>query len=434
MAFKMKKYSLAAGILSASLLLTTACSGGSDSASGDKKETGGKKDEKVVLEMFQGKVEIADPLKALTDQYTKEHPNVTFEITTVGGGADTAAALKAKFASGEGPDIFTNGGYQDAITWKEKLEDLSDQPWVDKAFDGTLGPMTMDGKIYGQPQNLEGYGFTYNKALFKKAGITELPKTFAELEATAKKLKDAGITPFSVGYSEWWVLANHGLNIPFAYQEDPDAFIKTLNDGSGKIAGNEHFNKYFDLLDLTIKYGNKNPLTTDYNTQVTLFATGETAMIQQGNWIQPMLDKMDPNLEVGILPMPLTDDPAVGDRLAVDVPTNWVIHNAAPEADKKAAKDFLNWIVTSDYSKKAIAEDFKYVPAFEGIEGKGIGALGEEVLKYSQEGKTFSWQFMKYPDGAGQEFGAALQSYVGGKSSREEAMKAFDSTWAKLKK
>jgi hypothetical protein len=64
-----KKYSLLAGVLSASLLLATACS--SDSASSDKKSSGGK-DGKVVVDLFNGKVEIADQLKALTDQYTKQ--------------------------------------------------------------------------------------------------------------------------------------------------------------------------------------------------------------------------------------------------------------------------------------------------------------------------------------------------------------------------
>ena len=41
---------------------------------------------------------------------------------------------------------------------------------------------------------------------------------------------------------------------------------------------------------------------------------------------------------------------------------------------------------------------------------------------------------MKYPDGAGQEFGATLQAYVGEQKSANEAMKALDATWAKLKK
>ncbi|MED4136260.1 carbohydrate ABC transporter substrate-binding protein, partial [Priestia megaterium] len=64
MAFKMKKWPLAAGVLSATLLFSTACS--NESASGNKKSGG----DQVVVDVFQGKVEIADQLKALTDQYT----------------------------------------------------------------------------------------------------------------------------------------------------------------------------------------------------------------------------------------------------------------------------------------------------------------------------------------------------------------------------
>ncbi|WP_040206051.1 ABC transporter substrate-binding protein [Neobacillus jeddahensis] len=429
-----KKYSIAAGILSASLLLG-ACSN-NDSASGDKKDSGSK-DGKVVVDIFNGKVEIADQLKALTDKYTKEHPDVTFNIESVGGGADGSAALKAKFASNKAPDIFGNGGYQEAQTWKDKFEDLSDQPWVKDAYENALKPMTIDGKIYGQPVNMEGYGFAYNKTLFEKAGIKELPKTYSELEAAAKKLKDAGITPFSVGYAEWWILANHGLNVPFAYQQaDDENFIPGLNEGKSKIAGNQYFEDYFKLVDLTVKYGNKNPLTTDYNTEVTQFANGETAMIQQGNWIQPMLDKLNPGMEVGFIPLALTDDAAQSDKLMVDVPTNWVVYNKAPDADKKAAKDFLNWMVSSEEGKEALVKEFKYLPAFKTIEAKAedIGPLGADLQKYSQEDKTYSWQFMKYPDGAGQEFGATLQAYVGGQKSKAEAMKALDESWAKLKK
>ncbi|OLS40562.1 ABC transporter substrate-binding protein [Bacillus sp. MRMR6] len=434
MAFKVKKYSLAAGILSASLLLA-AC-GGSDSTSGGKNAGSGSKEDKVVVDIFQGKVEIADQLKALTDEYAKQNPNVTFNIETVGGGADGAAALKAKFASNQAPDIFTNDGDQQLLVWKDKFEDLSDQPWVSDAFEGTLDGMTLDGKVYGMPLNMEGYGLAYNKELFEKAGIKEIPTTISELEAAAKKLQDAGITPFAIGYGEWWVLANHGMNVPFAYQEDPDQFIQGLNDGTATIAGNEQFAKFFDFLDLTMKYGNKNPLTTDYNTQVTLFATGEAAMIQQGNWIQPMLDKIAPGLEVGFLPLALSDDAAQSDKLMIDVPSNWVVHNGAPDADKKAAKDFLNWMVSSEEGKTAITKEFKYIPAFKTIDAKAedIGPLGADLLKYSKEGKAYQWQFMKYPDGAGQEFGATLQGYIGGQHSKEDAMKKLDATWAKLKK
>jgi raffinose/stachyose/melibiose transport system substrate-binding protein len=431
MTFKMKKLPLAAGVLSTSLLFTAACS--SESAS-ENKSSGGDESDKVVIDIYQPKAETAAQLEALTAQYTKENPNVTFSIQTVGDGNDYTTSLKAKFAAGEQPDIFTNGGNKAAETWKAELEDLSDQPWVKDAYEGVLDPITMDGKIYGQPMNLEGYGFVYNKELFKKAGITELPKTISELEEAAKKLQDAGITAFGVGYAELWVLGTHGVNIPFAHQEDADAFIKGLNDGTAKMEGNEQLQQHLDLVDLTVKYGNKNPLTTDYNTQVAQFASGETAMMQQGNWTQPMIDQITPNMDIGILPMPLNDDAEAMDKLAIGVPEYWVVSNKVPEEDKQAAKDFLNWMVSSEEGKRALVEEFKYIPAFKSIEAEGIGALGEALLTYSKEGKTLSWEWTKYPDGTTKEFGAALQAYIGGQISKEEVLKSFDKSWAQLNK
>ena len=40
---------------------------------------------------------------------------------------------------------------------------------------------------------------------------------------------------------------------------------------------NKQFKEFKEVLDTELKYANDNPLTTDYNTQVTLFASGETA-------------------------------------------------------------------------------------------------------------------------------------------------------------
>ncbi|MFC0046142.1 ABC transporter substrate-binding protein [Metabacillus iocasae] len=429
---KMKRFSMFALLLAFVLVFASACSKSSNESSGGN-EGGGSGDE-VVIDMFQFKVEIADQLKALADEYTKENPNVKFNIQTVGGGADYGAALKAQFASGNEPDIFNNGGFQEAQTWLEKLEDLSDQPWVNDLYDVAKEPMTVDGKIYGQPLNLEGYGFIYNKELFEKAGITELPKTLKELEEASKKLEAAKITPFSIGYGEWWVLGNHLFNIPMAHQDDPDAFIAALNEGKETFAGNEKFEQFMNLFDLTVKYGNKNPLTTDYNTQVTQFAAGQAAMMQQGNWTVNMITEINPEIQMGFLPMPINDDAAANDKLAVGVPNNWVVNKNAPEADKEEAKKFLNWMVTSDTGKRFLVEEFKFIPAFNNIEAKGMDALSDDILKYSEEGKTLSWNWFKYPDGAVQEFGASMQSYIGGQKSKEEFLKSLDDIWAKMKK
>ena len=102
----------------------------------------------VTIKMFQFKVEIAEQLQLMVNEYEKE-TGVKIQVETVGGGADYGAALKAKFNSGDKPDIFNNGGFSDLDLWVENLEDLSDQPWVKDLVKGTDEPMTKDGKLYG---------------------------------------------------------------------------------------------------------------------------------------------------------------------------------------------------------------------------------------------------------------------------------------------
>ncbi|AJY75846.1 ABC transporter substrate-binding protein [Paenibacillus beijingensis] len=401
---------------------TNSTSSGSNSGSGKP----------VTIKIFQFKVEIAEAMNRLKAEYEKEHPNVKLEIETVGGGADYGAALKAKFAAGDEPDIFNNGGNQELITWESKLEDLSDQPWVKDVIESAKEPISKDGKMYGMPIGIEGYGFLYNKDLFAKAGITTPPKTFSELEAAAQKLQDAGITPFSNGYQEWWVLGLHNFNVALANQDDPVAFAKSLSDGTGKIEGNKVFDDWAKLLDLTLKYSNKNPLTTDYNTQVTLFASGKTAMMQQGNWTQVQIDGISPNLNIGVLPMPINDDAKSGNIL-VGVPNNWVINNNSKV--KQEAKDFLNWLVTSDAGKKYIVNDFKFIPALSTIEvsdPKVLGPIANDIMAYSKENKTLGWYFMRMPEGLGQEVGADIQAYIAKKMTKEQMLQDIQSKWTSM--
>ncbi|MBD2845415.1 extracellular solute-binding protein [Paenibacillus sp. IB182496] len=408
-------------------------SGGSDGGSGSGSGGDG---EQVTIKMFQFKVEIAEQLTKMIEAYESEHPNINIELETVGGGADYGAALKAKFNSNDKPDIFNNGGFSDLDLWVEHLEDLSDEPWVDQLVDVAKEPMTKDGKLYGQPLNLEGYGFIYNKDLFEQAGITELPTTLSELRAAADKLKAADIQPFINGYGEWWVLGNHFVNIPFAQQDDPDAFIASLNDGTSSIPGNEVFEQWTQLFDLTLEYGGANPLQTDYNTQVTEFALGKAAMTQQGNWTQVAISETNPDINIGFLPMPINDDAAAMDKLPVGVPNNWVVHKNS--AVKEEAKAFLDWMVSSEVGQRYITEEFKFIPAFTNIEADDslLGQLAADIIAYSQEGKTLSWNWFKFPGGeaTSNAFADAMQAYVGGQLGKDEMLQQFQKTWEQLSK
>ncbi|WP_100406311.1 ABC transporter substrate-binding protein [Bacillus solitudinis] len=416
--------------------ILVACGGNTEetapeSSAGEDTEGTTDTGEVVTLDFFQFKVEIADQLRAMLDEFEAEHPTIKVNLETVGGGADYGAALRAKFASGERPDIFNNGGFNELELWKEHLADLSNEPWVENVLPIGKVPMTDDdGALYGMPVNLEGYGFIYNKDLFEQAGITSPPTTLSEMKDAVQKLEEADITAFAAGYGEWWVIGQHLLNIPFAQQEDPAAFIQGLMDGTETFVGNKHFESFKEVIDTELQYGNSNPLTTDYNTQVTLFATGETAMLQQGNWTENMIYELNPDINMAFLPIPINDE-ADANRLPVGVPNNWALHKNSEHLEE--AKLLLDWMVSSETGQRYMTEEFAFIPAFDNIEPAGLGALGESILEYSVDEKTIPWTWFMWPDGASQDFAAAIQEYAAGQSDYEKMLNSFQATWNDFK-
>lgn len=436
----MKRFFLLCITMLLSVAISVGCSTSNDASSSEgqpenddsKPEPQSSTEEVVTLNLFQFKVEIADQLQEMINEFEAEHENIKIKLETVGGGADYGAALRSKFASGSTPDIFNNGGFKELELWKEHLADLSNEPWVSSLLPiGAVPTTDEDGTLYGMPVNLEGYGFIYNKDLFEQAGIDTPPGTISELKAAAEKLEAAGITPFSAGYAEWWVIGQHLLNIAFAQQDDPEAFIAGLYDGTESIVGNEKFQEFKEVLDTEIKFANDNPLTTDYNTQVTLFASGQTAMLQQGNWTENMIYEINSDINMAFLPIAISDNAAESNRLPVGVPNNWVINKNSEHLEE--AKLFLNWMVSSDTGKRYITEEFAFIPAFDNIQPSGLGALGQSILSYSTDDKTIPWTWFMWPDGANQEFAAIIQEYAAGRIDYETVLDRFQATWDNFK-
>ncbi|MGV2787538.1 extracellular solute-binding protein, partial [Clostridium perfringens] len=165
------------------------------------------------------------------------------------------------------------------------------------------------------------------------------------------------------------------------------------------------------------------------NTAISLLATGKTAMMQNGNWAQTEIDAINPDLNLGYLPMPLGDNAELNDKLNVGVPANLVINKDS--ASKEEAKIFLNWFVTSDIGKEYIVKKFKFIPALKTIEAtpEDMGDLGSAVWEYVQAGKVLPRQSAKFPDGVAQEFSGAMQAFFAGKSDANKMLEDMQTSW-----
>ncbi|TDM14151.1 ABC transporter substrate-binding protein [Macrococcus bovicus] len=432
----MKKSSLLMLVLSLIFASVLAACGNSGSGGGTAKKGDG---DQVTVNVFQFKVEFKQQFEEMAKKYMAEHPNVKINVETVGGGNDYGQALKAKIASKNEPDIFNIGGPEDLKQHASRLADLSDMKSTKAVVDeALLAPVQKDGKTYGIPMNQEGYGLIYNKEIFEKAGVkAEDIKTLDDLEKVAQtidskkdELKLSGV--FALPAKEKWVLGDHAASMFLAKDFDNDiqkaADAKTL-----PFTQKDQLKQYLDIQN---KYSKQPVASLDYSQQVEeLFSTGKVAMIQQGNWAYPTIEGVNPEVakNVGLIAVPTGSGEAT---IPVGVANNWAVNKKSDEKVQKAAKEFLDWLYTSDEGKKIVMEDFKFIPAYKDYDTSKIAdPLSKEIYKYSEEGKTSAWVFKGYPTGYTDDaLGAYLQDYLTGKISFDEAIKKSQDAWEKARK
>src|SRR5690606_9328177 len=148
------------------------------------------------LQVFHYKIEVAEQWEAMSKEFEKENPGIVIDSDLIGGGADWHTNLQTRFGAGMGPDIFVVDGPSMMELYKDRLVDLSDEPWVDQAVTFALETFSNEGKVLGMLYTMSGYGLIYNKDLIKQAGISKEPTTLSALREAAEKLMAIGITPF----------------------------------------------------------------------------------------------------------------------------------------------------------------------------------------------------------------------------------------------
>ena len=416
-----------------------ACSGDKNSTNenGSSQDDKSKStsDEVKTIKIFQFKVDTINQMQDLADRFCEQYDgNVKIEVETVGGSGDYVTTLKTKFASEEVPDMFCATKYCDLEIFEEYIIDLASEPWIENCIDGTLTDITKDGKIYGQPMVIEPYGFIYNKDLFEQAGIQSSPTTYSELEETCKKLMDAGIMPFVNGYKEGWVLGQHFLNGALLSKVDMDGIEFANRVGISETFADQMASKEMaKLLKLTVDYGLPNSIAEDYNTSIADFAAGRAAIISQGVWIQPSLDQLNPDMNLGMFGY-LTNDEDDVDVLPTGVSGYWVVNKDSKYI--KEIKDFLTYMATNEEAVKSLVENFKFMPPFKGVEYDvaELGNISVAADEYIKAGKTTQYYWTRLPEGFIAEYTPSLQAFCADQITEDELINKLDESTKSIRK
>ena len=427
----MKRKLLALLTCAALVMGAAGCSGSTeDSGTGNNSGTpAGTGDSAVQISIYQDKYEIDSALKAACAAYTAQHPNVTFTVESSSSG-DFYTQLKTMFASNQGPDIFSTKGSDDMRTMVEYMVDLSGESWAKDLSEAAVEAGSIDGSVYGFPISLESYGYLYNKDLFAQAGV-EVPATLSEFEDVCKKLEAAGITPISSNYAEWYQSGMFKFSAVISRQADPMAFIQALNDGSATLAGNKEVENLAKWIDIEKTYS-ASPLNTDFNTEVSDFATGKCAIMLGGSWSQSSLDDIDPNLNVGMFGLPLSEN-AAETMIYTSCSPFWSVNKDSANAE--VCKDFLNWLATSEEGRNYLGNEFKLIPGFANVSvtAEAIGALGVATQECMESGETYGIFSSFFPDGGAELFGNTINKYAALGMSVEEFGQELQADWESVR-
>ncbi len=439
-----KKWVLLVSMVLAGLLVL-ACGGSDDSSSGSVSGQQGSSEEQVEFDIFQYNVEIVMALEKAIDRYMELNPNIKINLTTVGGGEDYSTALRAQFQSGRAPEIFNIGGPQDVSSWREYLEDLSDQPWVPHASSGTLEGVTIDGEVYGLPFAIEGYGFMYNKRIFEAAGIDASKINSYDTLVSAVQTLDTKIQSgelrdqfplleavFEFPVKETWVVGHHLVNAAMNHE-----FASSLDAYAAKSVQFTYGNAMKALVDIQADYttsrNNKQSLNAvDYPTQVDGgIAIERVAMIQQGTWAYRGIAAVDQTVadNLGFLPMPVLGGKE--DCIPIGVPMYWCVNAKSVDSEKVAAEEFLNWLYNSEEGKDVVVNGFHFIPPLTNYGDRELqSSLGQAVKEYADAGKTTSWVFMGFPENWGMDvLGNEVQKYLAGIQSWKDVEDNARTRW-----
>lgn len=369
----------------------------------------------------------AATMKPVIDEFQKENSGYTVKFSYAPPVPQYIQKLQTLLGSGSAPDVFIitaenktqimNGGF---------AKDLSKESWIDNIAPAARATYTKDGKVYGAATASWGGGFLVNTDLLAKVGYTGSPQTWQEFLDLAKKLKDAGITPFLEAADGVSTLLSAMLGVENASLDGKmdeqiwagkTTFAKTWTPS---------LKTWNELFEQDLETRSVAGLTGDQVLQQ--FEQGKVAMISTGSWALGGIQQAAPNLKLKYLPVPNAQGEKYwGGAVAPGFAINAKAKNPA------AAEKFVQFL----QSKKGVEiaqKQTQSITTTADFEPKLDPAL-DLMVKDVRDGKFYlpavSWP--DHSDVMSTEAVALIQQMASGKISPEDVAKGLDKKLASIK-
>ena len=351
--------------------------------------------------------------------FEKAYPNVDVEYVNAGTNTEEYTKLQNAIKAGSGaPDVVQIEYYAfPQFALSDALVDLSayglDSLEADYSA-STWGSVTIDGKLYGLPQDSGPMALFYNKKVFDEYGIT-VPATWDEYIAAAKKLHEADPTKYitaDTGDSGFttsmiWQAGGHPFTV-----DGTNVSIDFTDEGSTKFADTWNQLIEGDLLSTTPSWSDE---------WFKGLGDGSIASLVIGAWMPGVLESSVPDAsgDWAVAPMPSYDGTPVtaenggGGQAVVKQSKNPAL-----------AAAFLRWLNNDPESLTIFAESGGFPsttaqltdPTFVGQESEYFGGQKiNEVLTQASEDVVPGWSYLPYQVYANSIYGDTVgQAYANG--------------------
>ena len=372
----------------------------------------------------------------LAKLYT-EKTGVTVNVVTAASG-NYETTLMSEMEKSDCPTLFQVNGPVGLANWKDYCYDLKDSE-IYKHLTSDAFALKDGDSVLGMAYCIETYGIIANTALLEKAGYkAEDINTFAKLKEVADDIQarkdelgvDGAFTSAGMDGSSDWRFKTHLANMPIYYEYQADGI------GSTEAIKGTYLDNYKAIWDLYITDSTCDPKLLAAKTGDDArneFLAGKAVFFQNGTWEWGNLSSMGAE-NLTMLPIYIGAEGEENQGLCTGTENFWCVNGTAKQEDIDATLAFLNWLVTSDEGRKAMAIDMGFAAPFDTFTGEYAPSnpcvlLGNEM---ALNGKTpVAWAFTTIPSEEWKNgVGSALTAYAAGTGDWAGVVTAFVDGWA----
>ncbi len=408
----------------------------------------------TTIRFLNFKPEVANVYDEIAKVYEQE-TGVKLIVETAASG-NYEQTLTAKMGTDEAPTLFQINGPKGYVNWKDYCAELSNTELYKHLTDKDLA-ITVDGKVYGIPYVVEGYGIIYNKEITDKYFKLEnkatklnsmeeinsfslLKEVVEDMQKNADKLGIKGVfATTSMKTGEDWRWHTHLANIPVYYEFEKKNVDLSSNETSKiDFTYSDNFKNIFDLY-INNSVTDKKVLGSKVvDESMAEFALGQCAMVQNGNWAWNQIKDIKGNTvkseNIKYLPIYMGIENEENQGLCIGTENFFAINAKSSEEEQKATEDFIYWLFSSEKGKDFVINKLDLIAPFDTFSEKEVpnDPLAQEVVKWMNKENinNIPWNFTIFPSQTFKnDFGSALLQYAQGTKSWDDVKTTFVNRW-----